>query len=78
MDRDIWFTYEGVHYTVSMRAYDLNKIVLPDGRVLESRGWLESLPPQPSGLHEVPCLFSSLSPDETARLMNGVVAKTRN
>lgn len=77
MDPEIEFTYQGTRYTVPSRAYDLNRIVLPDGRVLEATGWLESYPPQPEGLHEVLHLFTSLSPDEIARQMNGVVAEVK-
>ena len=75
MDPNIEFVYEGKRYTVESRAYDLNRIVLPDGRVLEANAWLESYPPQPEGLHEIPHLFASLPPEEIARQMNGVVAE---
>ncbi len=75
MDPEIEFTYEDKHYTVPSRAYDLNRIVLPDGRVLEATKWLESSPPQPEGLYEVQHLFTSLPPEEIARQMNGVVAE---
>lgn len=77
MDPEIEFMYEGARYTVPFRAYKLNRIVLPDGRVLEANAWLESYPPQPEGLHEVPHLFTSLSPDEIAYQMNGVVAEVK-
>lgn len=75
MDPEIEFTYEDKRYTVPLRAYDLNRIVLPDGRVLEANAWLESYPPQPEGLHEVQHLFTSLPPEEIAHQMNGVVAE---
>lgn len=77
MDPSIEFVYDGKHYTVEAKAYNLNRIVLPDGRVLEADGWLESYPPQPEGLHEVPHLFTNLPLDEIARQMNGVVAEVR-
>jgi len=42
------FTFEGRVYKVSREAYDqAGNIQLPDGRVLEVDGWLESSPPRP-------------------------------
>lgn len=60
--RNISFTYEGVRYEANMvDCYDLGKnIKLPDGTLLQARGWFESLPPQPAGLTVVQDLF----PDE--------------
>lgn len=78
MDPEIEFMYEGTRYTVPYRAYDLNRIVLPDRRVLEANNWLESDPPQPEGLREVLHLFTSLPPEEIARQMSGVVAEVKN
>lgn len=75
MDPDIIFGYEGKVYSVGYEAYDKNRIVLPDGRVLEAGGWLESLPPQPTGLYEVPMLTAGMTPQEIAQLYNGVVAE---
>lgn len=75
MDPNIEFVYEGKRHSVESRAYDLNRIVLPDGRVLEASTWLESSPPQPEGLHEIPHLFVSSGLDEIAQMMNGVVAE---
>lgn len=49
----IFFTFEGKQYETSMDAYRTNTIVLPDGRVLQANGWMESYPPQPDGLHLV-------------------------
>lgn len=50
MDRSIIFEFDGQRYRVPMEAYDYDFIKLPDGRVLEVDGWLESDPPQPMGL----------------------------
>ncbi len=48
---NIRFSYKGKNYKVGMEAYELDKILLPDGTMLAvENGWLESLPPQPSGL----------------------------
>lgn len=55
----IHFEFEGVHYTVDMKAYYTNYIGLPDGRVIESNGWLESYPPQACGLHVVDIMSNS-------------------
>lgn len=77
MDPYIVFVFEGVTYEVSLKAYDLGLIVLPDGRVLEANAWLESYPPQPDGLHEV-AHFHHLPPEEIAKNMNGVVAQVKN
>jgi hypothetical protein len=74
MDPDITFEYEGRHYTVESKAYDLGRIILPDGRMLEAKAWLESYPPQPQGLYEVNHTFKSMEPAKIAQLMNGVVA----
>ncbi len=76
MDK-ITFEYEGVLYTASLLAYELNRIVLPDRRILEADAWLESNPPMPNGLHEVPHTFTNLPPEEIAHLMNGVIAKVK-
>lgn len=51
---NIWFKYEGTEYFTSMDAYDKGKYVeLPDGKLLGVRMWLESYPPQMSGIHVV-------------------------
>lgn len=46
----IQFSFEGEHYTASMDFYEHNRCVLPDGRVLSAKTWLESSPPQPAVL----------------------------
>ena len=46
----IHFSYNGINYQVDDRAYDVNRIQLPDGTVLEAGGWLETCPPQPDNL----------------------------
>lgn len=76
MDPDITFEFEGKKYTVSSRAYDVPYIVLPDSRLLQANAWLESYPPKPEGLHEVPSLFAvKMKPAALALTMNGVVAE---
>jgi len=74
MDPDITFEFEGRHYMVEFKAYDLGRIVLPDGRMLEAEAWLESYPPKPQGLH-VSRTFYSMEPEKIVILMNAVVAK---
>ncbi|HCQ31652.1 TPA: hypothetical protein DIU27_04720 [Candidatus Collierbacteria bacterium] len=74
-DYVIYFSFEGKHFYVPPQAYDLGTMILPDGRaIVASGGWLESLPPQPSGLVEVPHLFKALPVDKIAKLMNAVLA----
>jgi|GEM_PF-1291065 len=43
------FGYDGGHYEVSDEAYSAQHgfIRLPDGRVLFTEGWLETMPPRP-------------------------------
>jgi hypothetical protein len=49
----IHFSWQDVTYKVEDRAYDDNLIQLPDGVVLQADGWLESMPPQPTGLRTI-------------------------
>lgn len=49
-DRKIKFTFEEENYEVAMEAYNTNKILLPDGRILGVTGWLERFPPIAQGL----------------------------
>lgn len=72
---EIHVSYEGKKYTVPMAAYDTNLIGLPDGRVLQSAGWLESYPPQHMALSEVTLLSSNakvtmakLVPEKTPKI----------
>jgi hypothetical protein len=45
---DIEFEFEGNHYTVSFKAYNLDRIELPDGRLLRVNGWNTNVyPPVP-------------------------------
>lgn len=43
----IQFTFEGKEYEAPYSFYETGRHTLPDGREVECRGWLESLPPQP-------------------------------
>ncbi len=70
MDPDIVFKFEGKWFSVPSTAYDLKRIVLPDGRVLEAESWL----PRPVGLHLVPVTFSKSVLDRIASEANGAVA----
>lgn len=72
---NIRFTWAGKKYTVGMEAYDSAEcIVLPDSTALKPEMWLESYPPIPSGLEEVPHLFKNCDAYTTATNLNGVVA----
>jgi hypothetical protein len=75
MFENIRFEFEGKQYIVDMRAYDVNCIVLPDGRALKADSWLESMPPKPEHLHEVNHSFKALKPEAIAQSLNGVVAQ---
>jgi hypothetical protein len=46
----IIFGFEEKRYTVSVAAYPTGNIQLPDGRQLSVGMWMESYPPQVSGL----------------------------
>lgn len=74
MEIMILFTYEGKNYSVDLEAYDLNLIILPDGRALEAETWLESYPPKPKDLREVNHIFKDLKPMEIANKLNGALA----
>lgn len=53
MDPDIEFTFEGKNYTVGYEAYNLDRIELPDGRLLAVDGWKEAYPPIPMKLRVI-------------------------
>jgi hypothetical protein len=73
-ENKIVFSFEGRSYTVATRAYDVDRIVLPDGRVLDVEGWSEMVPPTPRVLNEVKHVFSG-DPEVIANAMNGVLAE---
>ena len=75
MDPDITFVWKGKNYTVESRAYDLSRIVLPDGTVLQVTSWLESYPPQVGGAEEVNHLFKNLPVADIAKQMNACIAE---
>lgn len=77
MDPNIEFRFDEVDYTVSHEAYDLELIVLPDGRVLVVNGWRESEPPIPIELKEIDHGLSHLDPAEIAQRLDGVVAEVK-
>ncbi len=47
----IRFTFENCTYTAPEDFYTTNRARLPDGRIVTTRGWLESYPPRPQGIH---------------------------
>ncbi len=69
----IEFVYEGVTYHVSDSAFDVGRIVLPDGRVLELEGWSKMDPPIPTGFTEVSHIFGNLPLGEIAQNMYGIL-----
>lgn len=72
---NIRFTWAGKRYTVGMEAYDSAQyIILPDCTALKPGMWLESCPPIPSGLEEVPHLFKNCDAQTAATHLNGIVA----
>lgn len=48
---DIIFDFEGRRYKCPIDAYELGRILLPDGRILGIRSWRETYPPQPNDLY---------------------------
>ena len=55
MNDTIRFEYEEKQYSAPAKMYDLDRVVLPDGRLLQVQGgWKESFPPKPNGFSEVP------------------------
>lgn len=72
---NIRFTWAGKKYKVGMEAYDSAEcIVLPDSTAVRPTMWLESYPPIPDGLEEVPHLFKNCDAQTAATHLNGVVA----
>lgn len=64
----IKFNYNGKLYEVSMSVYDENKsIQMPDGKVMNVLGWLESYPPQPMGFEFVEDFFPETLNVEVAK-----------
>lgn len=67
---NIEFEFEGTKYVVGSQAYERDRIVLPDGRVLKVVTWLESNPPQPKVL----AVLGTLTQEELAKEPPGLVA----
>lgn len=77
-DRKIDFAWKNVPYEVGQEAYDLNKIVLPDGTLLEVGMWLDSMPPQPRELRELSHPYKEKkTAEEIAKIFNGIVATVK-
>lgn len=74
MNNMISFVWDGKSYEVSNKAYDLDRIVLPDGRILQVASWLETFPVQLGEVYEVEHTLRHLSAEEIAQYMNGVLA----
>jgi len=49
----IEFVWKGRKYQVGQIAYNVNLIRLPDKTLLKVSGWLESMPPKPTGLKAI-------------------------
>jgi len=47
----IIFEFEGVFYLCPANAYYINRILLPDGRVLAAKSWFHDLPRRPAELY---------------------------
>lgn len=80
MEPQIQFHFESNDYEVSLRAYDLDRIVLPDGRVLDVSNWAETDPPKPLGLNvnaELSAYYTFIADItlfQLAELVNGELA----
>lgn len=49
----ITFGFDGQKFEADMSFYYTGRCQLPDGRIIEADGWLESMPPQPVNFREV-------------------------
>lgn len=74
-ERQISFRFGGSGYVVDYEAYELGRILLPDGRLLEPNSWTNSNPPEPIGLHEVSHEFKELGLVEIANKLDAVIAE---
>jgi len=74
---DIHFEYEGQTYVVSENAYNLNRIVLPDCRVIDVGYWLESKPPKPRDMSVSACCPHDkvTTAEQLAKDVNGALAR---
>jgi hypothetical protein len=62
VDTDILFTFEGTTYRAPGAFYKTNRVQLPDGRLLHAAGFLETFPPQPTGLSVEPVPQATVEP----------------
>ncbi len=74
-ERQISFRFDGSAYVVDYEAYELGRILLPDGCLLEPNSWTNSNPPEPIGLHEVSHEFKELEIVEIANKLEAVIAE---
>lgn len=52
--KPIGFEFEEINYLVDFEAYNIGWILLPDGRTIAAKGWLETIyPPFPLQLYVV-------------------------
>jgi hypothetical protein len=72
----IRFVFEDKSYEVGQEVYDKDtRIVLPDNRVLEVGAWQETVPVKPGDLTVLNELPLGSTPEETAKLVSGSVAR---
>ena len=71
----IKFEFEGKHYQVDDDAYVLEKIVLPDGQLIQINGWHETKPPEPIKLYVITHDFKG-SPAEIADHFRASLARS--
>ena len=65
----ITFEWKGIKYRISNDAYHRNYMMLPNGVLLHVTGWLESFPPQPAEISEVPYVAAEFD-DAQDRVMH--------
>lgn len=54
LNQPIEFEYENIDYVVSIEAYKIGWILLPDGRTIAPTSWVECFfPPYPVGFYKV-------------------------
>ncbi len=76
MNDTITFEYEEKQYSAPANMYDLDRVVLPDGRLLQVEGgWKESFPPKPNGFSEIKLEYKAqLKPAAIAHFNKAVLA----
>lgn len=68
------FDYNGKHYVCSIDAYYLRRIVLPDGTVLDTEGWVYDPMPVPMLVTPIPVLRKNISVEQLSNVYGASIA----